>query len=144
MAQQAPADFVRGQWLAQVFRRLERLDRMPGSDIPERRRLVAIIGEPKLPVSPIVVAAHEGQSAVSGPERIIDNRTEHLPLRVSFLLQPISPDPSNRVRDLRLSMFGNRRGWKIELTEFGGPKKGPRMPRALLSGVGRAMTFGAR
>ena len=65
VAQQAPADVVRRQRLAQVFGRLDRVDGMPGSDIPERRRLVAIMGEPKLPRLTIVVAAHEGQPAVS-------------------------------------------------------------------------------
>ena len=144
VAEEATADFIRGQRLAQVFRQVRRVNGMAGSDIPERPRLVAIMGEPKLASLPIVVAADEGQPAVSRPESIIDDRMEHLPFRVSFLLQPVGPDPSKSVRDLRLARLGNRRRWKVQMPELGGPKKGPRVPRALLRGVDGAMTFGAR
>ena len=143
VAEQAAADRVVRQWLAQVFRELGRVDGMPRGHVPER------IGSRRDNGTAAARAPGRRRRARPASARGLPSRRRNRRRRERPGPRRESPvaagrrRPPERVRDLRLGWVGDRRSRQVQTAEFGGPKEGPGMPRALLRMEGGAMTLGA-
>ncbi len=78
------------------------------------------------------VASEQRQTAVSGAERILDDRLEHAPTRLGLLVDPAPGVAPQRVNDRMIGGIGDRRGGQGQAAELGIPEERLGVPRRLL------------